>query len=446
MRPTTKQFVARRQSAVRQTQMLANSVSSRLALCYKHPVRFRAKSIWLAFVVVVATAQADVLVGINGERFVGNIIQETADSVVFESELGGRITIPRSRVRELQRGPAVAPAAPLWKPPQAGQDKFDWIQLKSDEWLKGHLKYIQDKKVDFESDKLEELSLKLKDVLAIYTGKPMFVKFDGQSERFGKIVLSNDVITVAGAEPYRGARDDLTAITPGGSKEVNFWSGRLTLALAFQSGNSKQTSLNTTAELARRTPSTELLLDYMGNFNEVEGTQNANNHRFTSHFDYRLTSRFFVRVPQVEYYDDSLANIKNRVTGGIGIGYYIFDHDELKWLLSGGPGVQYLENETVVAGKSSSSFTPTAFLQSSFNVDITRRLTFIQSYGGYITAVEAGLYSHHMVSTLEFEVTHIFDLNISFVWDYLQNPQTESNGTVPLRSDLRLTCGLGVRF
>ncbi len=38
------------------------------------------------------------------------------------------------------------------------------------------------------------------------------------------------------------------------------------------------------------------------------------------------------------------------------------------------------------------------------------------------------------------------DLNISFVWDYLQNPQTKANGTVPQQSDLRLTLGVGVKF
>ena len=52
------------------------------------------------------TARADVLVGTNGERFVGPVVEETADSVVFASELGGRLTLPRKQVRELRRTPA----------------------------------------------------------------------------------------------------------------------------------------------------------------------------------------------------------------------------------------------------------------------------------------------------------------------------------------------------
>jgi len=49
------------------------------------------------------SAYADVLVGTNGERFVGTIIQETTNDVVFASELAGRLTFPRSKISELQR-------------------------------------------------------------------------------------------------------------------------------------------------------------------------------------------------------------------------------------------------------------------------------------------------------------------------------------------------------
>ncbi len=56
----------------------------------------------LALSALVGPARADVLVGINGERFVGKVIQETPETVVFESELGGRLTLSRAQVREIQ--------------------------------------------------------------------------------------------------------------------------------------------------------------------------------------------------------------------------------------------------------------------------------------------------------------------------------------------------------
>ncbi len=55
-------------------------------------------------------------------------------------------------------------------------------------------------------------------------------------------------------------------------------------------------------------------------------------------------------------------------------------------------------------------------------------------------------YSHHLVTTLEYEIKKALDLNVSFVWDYLQNAQTEASGVVPQHSDIRLTMGVGVKF
>ena len=49
-------------------------------------------------------------------------------------------------------------------PPAVGHDDADWVQLKSGEWLRGQLKYIQDKDVEFDSDELDEQTLKLKNV------------------------------------------------------------------------------------------------------------------------------------------------------------------------------------------------------------------------------------------------------------------------------------------
>ena len=415
--------------------------------------------IWLTFSI---SCWADVLVGTNGERFVGKIIEESPDKVVFESEIAGRLTVPRGRVRELQRASAAQPAstntAPgvaagtlaltnvAWVPPGAGKDGFDWIQLKSGEWLKGYLDYVQDKKVQFESDELEDLTLKLKDVRQLYSGKAMFTKFDGREELYGSVVLSNGIVQVVGPEQLELPRFFLQGITPGGSREIEFWSGKLTIGANVQSGNTKQATLNSSAELARRTPATQFLLNYLGNFNEVEGTESANNHRVNASYDVRLSRHWFVRPAQFEYYRDELANIAHRGTVGIGAGYYIFDRDDLEWKASAGPGYQYTRFATVEAGEAESASTPAALFQTRFKADVTKRLTFKQSFAATLASKDAGLYTHHTVTALEFEIKRYLDLDLSFVWDYLQLPQPEADGTVPQHSDLRLTLGIGAKF
>jgi hypothetical protein len=405
----------------------------------------------LVVVVLIALCThgyADTLISSNGERFVGKVLEETPDAVVFESETVGRLTVPRARIRELQRTLSSASEATnsAWLPPGVGKDGFDWIKLKSDEWLKGHLDYLLNKKVQFNSDKLEDLSLKSKDVRQIYTGKPMFTKFDGRAQLFGTVVVSNDVVQVFGPEQVELPRYLLTGITPGGNREIEFWSARATLGLNLQSGNTRQTTWNASAELARRTPATQVILNYLGNFSEVNGEQNANNHRVNLSYDVRLNRDWFLRPLQAEYYRDQLANIDYRATGGVGIGYYLLDRDDLEWKVAAGPAYQDTRFVTVSPGEQETASTPAAIVQTKFKADLTSRLTWLETFDATLASEQAGLYSHHFVSTVEFEIKKFLDLDLSFVWDYLQNPQTESNGTVPQHSDLRLTLGVGVKF
>jgi putative salt-induced outer membrane protein YdiY len=280
----------------------------------------------------------------------------------------------------------------------------------------------------------------------LYPADPLFIRFHGRDQLYGKVVLSNDVVEVVGPELVSLSRDQLTGITPGGKREIDLWSGNFSIGLSLQSGNTRQANLNTSAELARRTPATVGQLNYLGNFSQVEGVQNANNQRVTGSYDIRLNRHWFLRPAYLEYYRDPLANIAHQGTLAVGLGYYIFDRDGLEWKVFGGPGYQRTKYDTVEAGQSDTTSTPAGVLQTSFKADITRRLKFSQTIGVALTSEEAGLYSHHAVSTLEFEIKRHLDLDVSFVWDYLENPQAESSGALPQHSDCRLNLGIGVKF
>ncbi len=259
-------------------------------------------------------AHGDVLIGTNGERFVGTIVTETTNTVVFDSELGGELTFPRDKIVELQHSslvqitnvPPVAEAvtnadttailtnAISWKPPGVGQGKWDWVQLKSGEWLKGDLKYVQNKEVEFDSDELEMLTLKLKDVRELYTAHRVFTRFDNGQPIYGSVIVSNEVVIVGAQPPVVMSRDALLGITPGGGKNgINNWTGDLTVGLSLQSGNNSQTTVNTSAELARRTPNTTLLFNYLANYSQVNDVESANNQRFNESYDVRLNQNWF---------------------------------------------------------------------------------------------------------------------------------------------------------
>jgi hypothetical protein len=415
---------------------------------------------------IPVVSRADVLIATNGERFVGTVIEETTNIVVFQSQLSGRLTLYPTEIRKLERvvpGETNAPPAPVvvstnksiptastnlsWVPPTVGHDGADWVQLKSGEWLRGQLKYIQDKEVQFDSDELDEQTLKLKDVRQVYTAHRMYTQFESEKPVLGNVVVSNDVVTVMGPESVSQPLELLTGITPSGGKTgMRNWSGKATVGVSMQSGNNSQTTVNTSAELARRTPNTTFLLDYLGNYSQANGVQNANNYRVNLSYDIRVSRDWFVRPVQFEYYKDPLANIAYRLTDGVSAGYYIFDRNDLEWTVSAGPAFQYTKFATVEPGQPDTASTPAGVFESNFKYDLTSRLTFIQTLQSVVTKREAGQYTHHAVTTLEFEIKRHLNLDDSFIWDYLQNPQPRDGGSIPEKSDYYLTVGFGVRF
>ena len=166
----------------------------------------------------------------------------------------------------------------------------------------------------------------------------MLTQFEGQESIYGTVTLSNGVVTVSGPEIVSMPREELTGITPGGGgREIHYWLGKVDVGSTLQSGNSKQTTVNTSAELARRTPDTRLLLEYLGNYSEVNDTKNANDDRVNLTYDLRLNHDWFVCPAEFECYHDPLANIAYRLTAGVGAGYYIFNRDGLEWIVSAGP-------------------------------------------------------------------------------------------------------------
>ena len=115
----------------------------------------------------------------------------------------------------------------------------------------------------------------------------------------------------------------------------------VSLGLTVRAGNTEQVEYNAQARLQRRTPATRFSLDYIGNISSFNGVENANNTRVNSEFDLWLSRRFYLILPQLEYYRDPFQNLKARVTAGGGAGYDLIDHPNLEWNISTGPAYQY---------------------------------------------------------------------------------------------------------
>jgi putative salt-induced outer membrane protein YdiY len=330
-----------------------------------------------------------------------------------------------------------------WVPPA---DSFDWIQLNTGEWLKGRIKAMQDRQIEFFSEKLSDVTFDWKDIRQVRSPRTIDVLFvDGQKVS-GPITVTPEQVTVGGAVPSVLPRDQLQSLTPGGSKERDYWSLDLSLGLTLQAGNTKALQYNAQVDLQRRTPATRLSLDYIGNISLINGTENANNHRVNGEFDFWLSQRFYLMLPSVEYYQDPFQNLADRVTVGGGIGYDLIDRPKLEWNITTGPAYQEAWFDSSQPGEPTEKGTAALTFGSRFKWDITHRIKWLVQYRGQYTSKEVGETTHHAVSTLSVDLNKRLTLDVSGIWDRISDPKVGADGVKPKPDDFSLIVGLGVHF
>lgn len=246
---------------------------------------------------------------------------------------------------------AAETSAEAWKPPEPGSDKFDWIRLKSGEWLKGEITYMRNRTLQFDSDELNELELDWKDVVELRSPRKNTVVFEGQIQTTGTLLIRDDVVYVGGDEPRGYPRDQLVSLLPGEEKESDYWSGRISVGATIRSGNTDQTDVTARGTIWRRTPLTGTTLDYTGAITTLDGREEVNNHRVAGEFDVYLTQKFYLTPAALEYYKDRISNIKHRLTPGAGVGYWLMDSPEVDWNVGLLGAYRYTEFDSVEAGE-----------------------------------------------------------------------------------------------
>lgn len=330
-----------------------------------------------------------------------------------------------------------------WVPPV---DRFDWVQLRTGEWLKGRIKGMQDRELEFYSEKLEDLTFDWKDVRQVRTTRSLDVLLVDGQKLSGPVEITPERVAVGGSQPSETSRDQLQSLTPGGAKERNHWSGKASAGLTLRAGNTEQIEYNAQAHLQRRAPGTRLSLDYIGNISRADGVESANNHRVNSEFDVWLSRRFYLIVPFAEYYKDPFQNLDARVTVGLGGGYDLIDRPKMEWNITAGPAYQQAWFESSQPGSPTEKGVGAVVFGSRFNWDISHRLEWTMEYRGQYTSRDVGETAHHGVATLSLDLTQRFDLDVSFVWDRIAYPKIGSDGIEPKPDDFRLVVGVGLDF
>lgn len=333
-----------------------------------------------------------------------------------------------------------------WSPPPPALDGFDWIQLKSGEWLKGRIKSLQDEKLEFDSEELDLHTFDWDKIRAVRSPRLLSVRVEKRKPFDGTIlVTTNEVCVITPDATNTFPRAELLAIAPTGNREMDKWTGKISAGVSFRAGNTREVDMDVHAAVKRNTPDSRLSLDYLGNYGKINGAEVEQNHRFTGQFDYFLSRRLYVRVPDLEYYRDPLQNLEHRLTLGAGVGYDLVKTPRTEWNVTVSPSWQRNWFASVDTADTSPQSLALVFA-TRFDAELTQRLDFIFEYRGQLTGKETGNDTHHAVTTLEFEIHKRLKLDLSFVWDRISNPQPQSGGSAPKPDDFRLITSLGLDF
>ncbi|HEX8916080.1 MAG TPA: DUF481 domain-containing protein [Humisphaera sp.] len=323
----------------------------------------------------------------------------------------------------------------------------DWLELTSGEWLHGRLKSMDGRTVEFDSDKLKDLTLDWEDVKSLHTPRATGLVGDDNKVVVGSVVVDRQTVTVkdngaAAAYP----RGELRSLLPGDVGEKKYWSGNLMVGATYRTGNTNQTEVTVQADVQRRTPQARQALSYIGNYGTVGGTETSNNERVGLEFDRSLTKAFFIRPAFVQYYRDPLQNVAHQVTAAAGAGYYLFDEPRLEWMVFAGPAYQYTRFDAAGDGRPGDSSTPAFVVQSRFEKELTKRLDLLVTYQAIATDDDAGAFTQHVVGTLEFKLAHQLNFDLSVIWEHTNKPQPDASGRVPRKDDVQLVLSVGVKF
>lgn len=326
----------------------------------------------------------------------------------------------------------------------ASPAKWDWIQIKTREWLKGELLGVYDEDLEFDSEEMDLKTFPWDEVREVRTANSMEVGLTDGSVVVGKLIVAGTRVSVIGKETVELEKAQILTITPWARTKPRRWSGKVSVGATVLAGNVDQVDANVNADLKRRSVRNRFVVDYIANVSNSGSTVIADNQRINTHWDHFLTDRFFLKPAVGEWFRDPFQNLNSRITVGSGAGYQLIDKPRMEWEVSAGLAYQQtrFSNVDTDDGESTGAFSAS----TTFEHDFTKFVELDYEYTFHITDEKSGRYNHHMVTTIETGWTKSIDFDVTFVWDRTQLPRAGADGVVPRQDDFRMVVALGIEF
>lgn len=328
--------------------------------------------------------------------------------------------------------------------PCTGSD--DWLQLDSAEWLRGNLRRMRNRTIEFNSEDLNSQTFDWEDDVATLcmAGIARFVRADHEMIQGIGHVNQETVSILSATGQVEFPRSDLVAILPGRASELDRWSFKLSLGGDFNTGNTTQSSLNASVVINREDSLTRSQLAYYGSYGAADGVVNVNRYRVESGVDYFLTKRFYAQPFDAALQYDEFQNIEARVSPTAGFGYRVIEKSWLEWDLEAAMGYQYLRNISVVPGLPIYRNDFIGRLSTYLKWTIVNDLKLTVNHTSLIVATDIGRTSGNTRSVLSYKVNDLIDIETTFVHDRVWEPVPNAAGVTPKKDDFQLIFSLAV--
>ena len=326
-------------------------------------------------------------------------------------------------------------------------DTYDWIRLTSGEWLKGELRWMRDKDVEFDSDKLDIITFSWSKVDQVHSPRVNTYVFEGKIDVAGRALIAKDKIiieTIDGVESY--PRDSLLAILEGDRRERNWWSTRLSLGFSANAGNTNQGQLNIHWDLARTDPRTRSAISYDGTFGYSNREQNVNRNLGEAGVIVYYSKRLFFSPASAQFLNDKFQNLKLRATPGAGVGVHVFDTKKVEWDVGGSLGYQYTRFLSTAAGVDNPQNDGFVGFHTYADFDFTDDVELTLEWLTNVVYTQIGLTNHIGTANFSVEITDIFDLETTFKFYRTERPVPRADGTIPERNDYQLIVSLALEI
>ncbi len=360
---------------------------------------------------------------------------------------------------EAEEAPAGLPKdTKSWDLPSNDTSEWDWVLMSSGEWIKGSIDRMRDGDMEFDSDEFDDQVLDMGDIAAFYANRVhTYLLVDGSTVS-GRAMLRGNELVVEG---QKIERDRLLGIIKGKEEERNYWSGKLNLGLTLLMGNTEQITLTSDGYIRRESAKSRLNLDHIGTYGKVADQVNVQNLTGTVQYDIYLSKRWYFTPIWGIATHDRFKNVDIRTIPGAGAGVHVFQLPVFSWDIDLGGGYQYQRYREIEAGEDDTLHDGVIRVSTWAELDVGKLVDFELTWWTIFVYTDWGTTSHHGQLTFEFEVTSIFELTISAVYDRVEQPASytveeinydvEPHETVirvvtPKSDDLQLIVGMMVEF